>query len=226
MKTKQRLWLLIVPLVAGMAGCIVHDQFTTLTINPDGSGDLLILRSNIRSTEKGSRAESEITEYRASFDAQTQDDFKRIRESGARLETAMWLRKQVPMAHMVRVSIPDATALENFATVRDARGTIIVTPQFTISDTDRRLAFHLTVRPDQIPTTSSNADRLTEFKHSRASGISDFRIAMSTGKIRDARGFNIASDRQSALLDADGISSLLRAGNGNIEIFVQWEASD
>lgn len=226
MKTRQWLWLLIVPLIAGMGGCIVHDQFTTLTINPDGSGDLLILRSNIRSTEKGSRAESEIAEYRASFDAQTQDDFKRIRDSGASLEMAMWLRKQVPMAHLVRVSIPDAAALEKLATLRDARGTIIVTPKLTISDIHRRLAFQLTVGSDQIPTPNSNADRLTQFKRARASGISDFRIAISAGKIRDARGFTIASDGQSALLDVDEISSLLRTGNGDIEIFVQWDVSD
>ena len=226
MKTNQWLWLLLVPVIAGMGGCIVHDQITTLTINPDGSGDLIILRSNIRSTEKGSRAETEIAEYHASFDAQTQDDFKRIRESGARLEMAMWVRKQVPMAHSIRASIPNAAALEKLASFRDARGTIVVTPKFTISDIHRRLAFHVTVSSEQIPTPSSNADRFANFKRTQASGISDFRVAVYGGKIMDARGFNIASDGQSALLDVDEISSLLRASNGDIEIFVQWEVSD
>ena len=224
MKTKARVGLSVVLLLAGMAGCIVHDQCTTLTIHPDGSGDALILRSNIRSTEKGSRAESAIAEYRASFDAQTQDEFKRIRASGARLETAMWLRKQVPMAHVMRVSIPDATALEKLASVRDARGTMMVQPEFTLSDTQRRLAFHVTVGSDSIPTPSPDADRLAQFKRARASGISDFRIAVAAGKIRDARGFNVARDGQSALLDVDELHALLHTGQGNAEIFVQWEA--
>ncbi len=218
--------MLIAPLIAGMGGCIVHDQLTTLTINPDGSGDLLILRSNIRSTQRGSRAESEIADYQASFDAQTHDDFKRIRESGARLEMTMWLRKQVPMAHVMRASLPDAATLKKLATVKDASDTIIIEPRFTVSNAHRRLAFHFTVSPDQIPPPSSNADRLTHFKRARAMGISDFRIAICEGKIIDARGFIVANDGQSALLDVDEISSLLRAGDGNIEIFVQWETSN
>ncbi len=226
MKTRRWLWLLIVPFVAGMGGCIVHDQFTTLTINPDGSGELILFRSNIRSTKKGSRAESEIAEYRASFDAQTQDDFKRICESGARLEMAMWVREQAPMAHVIRASIPDAASLEKLATLGDGGSPISITPKFTITDTHRRLALQLTARSDHIPPPISDADRLTQFNHARASGISEFRIAIPAGKIRDARGFTIAGDGQSALLDVDEISSLLRADDGDIEIFVQWEVSD
>ena len=226
MKTRRWLWLLVFPVITGMAGCIVQDEFTTLTINADGSGDLIIFRSNIRSTKKGSRAETEMAEYRASFEAQTQDVFKRIRESGARLEMTLWVREQAPMAHVIRASIPDAASLEKLATLGDGGSPISITPKFTITDTHRRLALQLTVRSDHIPPPISDADRLTQFNHARASGISDFRIAISAGNIRDARGFTIAGDRQSVMLDIDEINSLLRSGNGDIEIFVQWEVSD
>ncbi len=76
--------------------------------------------------------------------------------------------------------------LEKLATVRDASDTIIIEPRFTVSNAHRRLAFHFTVSPDQIPPPSSNADRLAHFKRARAMGISDFRIAICEGKIIDA----------------------------------------
>jgi hypothetical protein len=52
--------------------------FDRLTINPDGSAEMTVLRSNIRSTEEGHKAESEIAEYRASFDGQTEDGWRTV----------------------------------------------------------------------------------------------------------------------------------------------------
>lgn len=223
MKAKLWLWLIMVPLIGTFCGCIVHDQLMTLTINPDGSADLIVFRSNIRSTEEGKKAEAEIAEYRASFDTRTQDDLRHIPESGARIERASWLRQQVPLANVVHATIPDASALEKLATLKDDDGAILVKTKFTISNTRRRLSFQVTIKPDQIPPATSDVNEVKRIKLPRASGISDLRIAVHTGKIVDARGFTIANDGQSALLDEAEVDSLLRAGKGNVEFFLQWE---
>lgn len=38
-----------------IVGCIVSDELTTITIQPDGSADWIRFHSNIRSTEKGEK---------------------------------------------------------------------------------------------------------------------------------------------------------------------------
>lgn len=225
MMNARRQWLFAVPLFVGLAGCIVHDESTTLTINSDGSGDLIVFRSNIRSTQTGNRAALDLAEYRESFNAQTQDMFERIRESNAQLEMALWVREEIPMAHVIRASIPDLAALEALSTFEDPGGAIRITPKFEVTGPHRRFALELVVGPDHIPPPG-DADDCAQWKASRASGIYDFRVAIPAGTITDARGFTIARDRQSALFDADEINSLLHAGDGDTELFLKWEVSD
>jgi hypothetical protein len=225
MKARRWLWLFVASLLVTTGGCIVHDQLMTLTINPDGSAQLIVFRSNIRSTEEGQKADSEIAEYRASFNGQTQDEFRQISESGARIESAVWLRQQVPLANVLHATIPDAVALEKLATLKDDNGTLMVKAKFATSQTQRRLSFQVTMKPDQLPPEADASAGASQIQLARASGISEFRVAVTTGKITEARGFTIASDKQSALLDVANVISLARAGNGIAEFFVQWEVS-
>jgi hypothetical protein len=46
-----------------LAGCIVSDEVTTVTIRPDGSADLIKFNSNIRSGEEGSKGDEELRQY-------------------------------------------------------------------------------------------------------------------------------------------------------------------
>ncbi len=209
-------------LFAATQGCIVHDQIVTLTLNPDGSGDMILFRSGIRSTESGEAAEREIEKYRDSFDAKTPDIFKQIRESGAHLDQATWIRRQVPAAHVIQATFPDAETLETFLTLRDADGVRVVKPTFSQTETRRRLSFQLTVEPDSIHPP--NTDPAEAMKRAHATAVSVVRIALSAGTFTDARGFAIARDRQAAMLDETEIRALLHANEG--DIFVEWDVPD
>lgn len=225
MRSRHRICWLVAPLIAVITGCIVSDQLTTLTINPDGSGDVILFVSNIRSTQEGEKGTAEISDYHAAFDARTQDDLRHLSESGARIERASWLREQPPLAHIVHATFPDAASLEKFATVKDGEGNEMVKTRFSVSNTSRRLSFKVTIKPDQIPPDPNSANDLKKQKLVRASGISETRLAFRNGKITDATGFLISEDKQSALLDLDEIFSLLRAGKGNAELFLEWEVA-
>jgi hypothetical protein len=60
---KQAPAAFVVLIVGLMAGCIVNDELTTITIQPDGSADIVKFRSNIRSSEKGRKGEAELQRY-------------------------------------------------------------------------------------------------------------------------------------------------------------------
>jgi hypothetical protein len=225
MTTKQWLWTIAVGLLISTGGCIVQDKIMTLTINPDGSAEMTVLRSNIRSTEEGEKGESEIAGYRAAFNGQTDDDLLMIRRAGAQVESAVWLRQQVPLANAVHAIIPSADALEKLLTIPNGDGPPLVISKFTSLQSQRRLSLQVTMQPSQLPPATDPQTAASEMQLKRASEISELRLAVTNGTIIEARGFTVASDKHSALLDVATVMSLVRAGNGNAELFVEWEVS-
>ncbi len=222
---KTEFWMLTILLSAMMlnSGCIVHDQNTTLVINEDGSADMTILRSNIRSTASGDRANEQIADFRAALNERTHDDFKRLRGAGATVEMSMWLREQVPMAHVLRASIPNRSSLEKMATLRDSEGAVVVDPDFSVNGTRRRLGFRISIDPESISKPAAGGSGLEAFMEQRATAMSDIRICVSEGEISAASGFRIADDGRSALFDEDKIKSLIQCGDGEAEIFIEWD---
>ena len=223
MKTKYWMVAILLTLIAFSSGCIVQDQYTTIVINQDGSADMTIVRSNIRSTARGERADEQVSEFRAALNDQTHDDYKRILDAGATVEMSMWLREQVPMAHVLRASIPNESSLEKMATLRDSDGAVVIAPEFSVNGTQRRFALRIRMDPDRISEPEAEGNRLDAFMNQRASAISDIRICVSEGEITAARGFKIASDGRSALFDENEIKSLIHTGDGEAEIFIEWD---
>jgi hypothetical protein len=208
-----------------LAGCIVQDQSSTLIINPDGSSELVIVRTNIRSTLDGERAASETAEYRRAFDRREQDEFARVRKAGASLEQALWLRRAPPMANVIRVLFPSAAALEKFAEVKTTDGGPDISLEFSQTGTLRRMILGVAL-PAEGPRPPVQADDVERYKLRRAAAVSEIRIALSDGEIVAARGFVTAPDRQSALLDIDEVNSRLHVGDGKAELLLEWEVSE
>ena len=73
-----------------IAGCIVSDELTTITIQPDGSADWIRFQSNIRSTEQGAKGVQELQKFVEEFDARSNSDFTRITEAGGEVHEARW----------------------------------------------------------------------------------------------------------------------------------------
>lgn len=215
---------LLLALIAG--GCIVNDQITTLTIHPDGSADLVIFQSNIRSTETGAKGDAEIRDYRTRFEARTQDEFARINACGGRIITASWVRDQVPMANIVHATLPTAETIERLGTWKEDDSSSSVSTRLVTSGVGRRLTVRISIAPDQISSAEVDGDPSRNQRLARAAGISELRIALSRGKITDARGFTVAADGQSCLLDLDQVEALVREGKGNAELFLAWDVAD
>lgn len=211
---------LILILFAG--GCVVGDELTTFTLNSDGSADLVVFRSNLHSTEKGEKAAKELADYQANFDKQTDGDFQRIRDAGGQLMLASWVRARAPLSNVVHAHFPDTAALEKYWTVKDEKHGPLITTKFQKDGARRRLTFKITLPEDNEQAPAASPD-VNQIRQALANGISETRFALTEGSITTARGFTIAGDRQSALLNGREVSELIRSTKGKAELWLEWE---
>jgi len=128
-------------------GCIVSDRITTLTVNPDGSAELVSFRSNIRSTLKGDRADKQLAEYRRRFDTQAGEDMARIREVGGEILKTVWVRDDVPYSNVVHARFSDASQIEKFCSTEDQDGLERVTTRFQSDGLHRVSSFRWSCQP-------------------------------------------------------------------------------
>lgn len=210
----------ILILVAG--GCVVGDELTTFTLNSDGSADLVVFRSNLHSTEKGEKAEKELGEYQANFDKQADGDFQRMRDAGGQVMLASWVRGRAPFSNVVHARFPDTASLEKYWTVKGENDKPLITTQFRKDGGRRRLTFRITLPEKDEPAPAGSADA-HQIRQALANGISETRFAVTEGAITSSRGFTVAGDRQSALLNSKEISDLIRTGKGKAELWLEWE---
>lgn len=117
-----------------VGGCIVSDQFTTITIHPDGSADLTRFQTDIHPSATGANAEEELRRFVADFDARHDPDLLRIEESGGEIIESRWVRQEVPSSTVVAARLPDVAALEKFCTLRGELGETLVEGRFTQDD--------------------------------------------------------------------------------------------
>jgi len=58
-----------------------------------------------------------------------------------------------------------------------------------------------------------------------ADGISEYRIAVANGSITAARGFTVASDKQSALMNLSEILEVLKDQQGQAQFSIEWDVA-
>jgi hypothetical protein len=209
---------------AMIGGCIVGDQLTTLTIYHDGSADLVTVQSNVHSSETGAKADEELQRYVEEFNLKKSADHVRIAESGGQVQESRWIRSDPPCANLIVARLPTAVALENAFTFKGDHGESLVTAQFTREGTRRKFTLLVTLPPDQV-AGSSTEHSIQELRTSQANGLAETRIAVAGGRIVNTRGFTVASDKQSALLEPKAVLELLRK-QPQIEVFLEWEVAD
>ncbi|MBI5760086.1 MAG: hypothetical protein HZA46_16335 [Planctomycetales bacterium] len=219
---KTTLLTMAVVLLGVVGGCIVNDELSTVTIQPDGSADWVKFQSNIRSTEQGSKGVQELKKFVDEFDSHKDSDQIRITEAGGEVREARWVRREVPYANLVVARFPTAAALENFFTVKDEKGVVVVQTRFTINGNRRRLSFNVPVPRDQKPTEKASRS-FEEVREQQANGFSETRLAIASGQIIASQGFTVASDKRSALLDPAKIDELLQTNREQVELFLEWE---
>jgi hypothetical protein len=212
--------VLISLLLAG--GCVVGAQLTPFTIHPHRSADLVVFRSNLRSTEKGDKAANELADYKTKFEARTEDELLRIREAGGAILETSWVREQVPLSNLAHAQFPNASAFEKFLTIKNEDGSSQIETHFRSDGARRSLTVQVSLpaskaNPSESPL--SDAEQLTQ---ALANGISETRIALTGGAITTARGFTVASDKQSALLNICAIDEIIHTG-GNGKRYLEWE---
>jgi hypothetical protein len=219
-RLRKVLALLCGATVAAVAGCIVCDQLTTITIYDDGSAEFIKLQTNIRSSEPGAKGEEELRGYVSQFNAREDSDHQALIKAGAVLETVQWLRRERPHANVITARLPNAAVLERLFTFHDDSGKPIVTARFSRDGSRRRFALRVALAPDdaapQQPRTAA------ELRAVQSDGLSETRFAVSRGKIVGAKGFSVARDRQSALLEPGAILEALRTKR-EVEAFLEWD---
>jgi hypothetical protein len=202
-----------------VTSCIVSDELSVITILADGSADWVRFQSNIRSTEKGEKGTEELRRFVDDFEVQKDHDLDRLRAAGGKVLESRWVRRQEPYSTVVTAQLPSSKALEEFLTIRGNQGDPAVQTRFTQDGSRRKLAVTVTFPEEKLPDLSSNDARRQE----EADGFSRTRIAVLPGRILGSRGFKAAADGRSALLDIQEVESMLRAGRGKADLFLEWD---
>ena len=202
------------------SSCIVSDQCTTLTIQSDGGADWVRYQSNIRSSEPGEKGAAEMKSFADEFEGRRDSECARFLKAGGEIRESRWVRRQEPCATLVAGTLPDAKALEEFCTIRDEKGEPEQRARFVKEGQRRRLSATLRISKDDLPAAGASAERR---RQDRANGLSETRVAVAEGRIVAARGFAVAEDKRSALLDVTELEELLRAGGGQAEVFLEWD---
>jgi len=204
-----------------VAGCILCDQITTITIQPDGSADYLKVQTNVHSSESGSKGEAELSRYVEQVNARQDSDQLALVRAGAVLEPVHWIRRQPPMANVISARLPNAAALEKLFTVQDDGGNTILSARYSRDGLRRRLTL-LVELPREDANQAAAPRTVAELRGGQAEGISETRFAVARGTIVAAKGFTIARDRQSALLEPAAILEVLRT-QPQVEAWLEWE---
>ena len=74
---------------------------------------------------------------------------------------------------------------------------------------------------DQKPGESGKAT-VRELREEQANGISETRMVVAGGQIIASRGFTVAGDKRSALLEPSELLALLKR-KPVVELFLEWE---
>ena len=204
--------------VAG--GCIVSDEVTTLTLRPDGSSDWVKFRSNIRSSESGEKGAQELKGFVEDFDAHRDADYQEITRAGGTVVESRWLRREEPYSTVTVARFPTMASLVEYSTSRGDKGEVIAQPRYTQDGKRRRLSITYNVPKDFKPQAKPTPE---ELRQERASGLSEIRVVVAGGQILSARGFIIASDKRSALLDNEKLREWLSTEREKIDLFLEWE---
>jgi len=204
--------------VAG--GCIISDEVSTLTIRPDGSADWVKFRSNIRSSESGEKGAQELKAFVEDFDAHRDADYQEITKAGGTVVESRWLRKEEPYSTVAVARFPTMASLVEYSTSRGDKGEVVTQPRYTQDGKRRKLSVAYHVPKDFKPQPKPTAE---EMRQERASGLSETRVVVAGGQILAARGFIIASDKRSALLDNEQLREWLSTEREKIELFLEWE---
>ena len=208
--------------LALFAGCIVSDQVTTLTIQPDGSADWVKFQSNIRSTEKGAKGAQELKQFVEEFDTHKDADYQQITQAGGVVLEARWLRREEPPANLIVAKFPNASVLQEFCTIKGEKGEVIAKARFTENGKRRRFSIVVPVPKDEKPGEPATPT-IKQLRQDQANGISETRIVVPGGQIVDSQGFTVAADKRSALLEPAEIRSLFQSGREQVELFLEWE---
>jgi hypothetical protein len=205
-------------------GCIISDELTTITIQPDGSAEWVRFQSNVRSTEQGLKAEQELQKFATDFDTRQDADLVRIVEAGGEISDARWVRREKPFATLATAKFPTVEALKRFFTVEGKSGTVVAEPEFTSNGSRRKLSISIPVPADQ-PTLAEPGPTCEELLARKADSISETRIVVAHGHIVASQGFVVARDGQSAVFNTRQLEELLRQRPARIEIFLEWEVA-
>jgi len=161
--------------------------------------------------------------YVAEFDAQKTQDHLRIAAAGGVVEESRWVHAQAPRTGVIVARLPSAAALEKALTFQDDDGQPIVTARLSKEGSRRKLSLFVTL-PKSDTVQESTQPTVEQLRASQASGISETRLAVERGTIVAARGFVIAGDKQSALLEPRAIADLLREAR-EVELFLEWDVT-
>ena len=222
---KNKVLLSAATILILIAGCIICDEITTITIRPDGSADWVKFRSNVRSSETGDKRAQELRTFIEEFEAHTGSEFVRIAEAGGEVLEARWVESAEPYSTLIKARFPTAASLERFWTIRGEKGAVLAQARFTRASNRRRLSL---IIPGSQEENSETREPITvrELREQQANGFSVTRIAVANGQIVASQGFLVAGDKRSCLMDPTQIDELLRSTTDEVELFVEWEVSE
>jgi hypothetical protein len=214
MKTAYAAVICILALL--FSACVTGDEITSYVIDPDGSVAFSIYRLNLTSdATDGKKAKEELANYIQELEEKRGDFFTKLVKANAKEVKATILRKVSPASVLITGCIPSLNDFAAYISEKDEEGSLVWTP------ISRECARGFLIEWTALKPPKEKA--LPEPVKPRADSFSEMRFALAEGSFTKARGFLIAHDKRSALLDMDTISKM---GNWEIPsatLSLEWE---
>ena len=112
---------------------------------------------------------------------------------------------------------------KNYEIIKDDKGNIMARARFSKDGDRRRFSIVILEPRDGKPRDPGKKETIHELRQAQANGISETRVVVARGRIVNSRGFTVAADRRSALLEPREIQDLIARAENDVELFLEWE---
>jgi|WetSurSiteA1Bulk_404760.scaffolds.fasta_scaffold04589_4 hypothetical protein len=192
------------------SGCITKDEITSVVIDPDGAVTFSIYRLNITSDQKGEDGKREFADYIRGLEEKKDTDFANLVKVNAKDVNVTILRKAAPASVLITARIPSLKDLAAGLSDDDFQCTAISTER------TRGIRCEYIIQP-------SKGKGLPEPAKPRANSFSEIRVALAEGTIVKAKGFSVAQDNRSALVDMETLEKMDNWEVPSVPILLEWQ---
>jgi hypothetical protein len=199
------------------SACVTGDEITSYVIEADGTIAFSIYRQDLASDQTGEEAKRELAQYIRSLEDRSDSLFTDLAKGHAQEVEVAILRSAFPASVLITGRIPSLHDFAAYLSNEDDDSSFVCTP-FS-QDRTHGLLFKVIRKYPAARTQSVN-------DHSPTGSLDEIRLALTEGQFTKAKGFLLAHDKRSALLDWKALDGQLASSVPSITLSLEWQIPD